>query len=380
MIKNDYLDFENQFRGSRDSIVQRLSQYEGVLSILADKYTRPRALDIGCGRGEWLEKCRQYDFQSTGIDSDQSMVAFSKQLGLNIIDGDFNSILKSFDNGSLELITLFHVIEHLTNFEINQLILQCKRLLSNDGLLLFETPSIDNLQVSTRTFFLDPTHINQINPDQITYLVRKLGFFSSNYFYINSANKNRQFENNLNTIYKDVAQDILVISCLSAQIKNELDLKNSIWYSKLDIGISTSEAIFNFDKNFENTKLKQKDLYLKLESRINYLEKRAFFIFKLIDKIRYSYIFKIFRKIFINITNMFRRMNNLIKYFIRFLIKLNIRLLYRKILSFLDYKKTKKIKNSDKYKVNNRYISYFYRSPSAKTIYNNLISKKKMNK
>ena len=54
MKANLYSDFEEAFRGTRAEIIQRLSGYEGLLAEYA-KQTEPQALDIGCGRGEWLQ-------------------------------------------------------------------------------------------------------------------------------------------------------------------------------------------------------------------------------------------------------------------------------------------------------------------------------------
>ena len=51
------------------------------------------------------------------------------------------------------------------------LIEECNRVLTDNGLLIIETPSIDNLTVSTKSFYLDPTHINLINPDWISFFI-----------------------------------------------------------------------------------------------------------------------------------------------------------------------------------------------------------------
>ena len=76
---------------------------------------------------------------------------------------------------------------YIENEELSLLIEQCYRILTEDGLLIMETPSIDNLIVSTKTFYIDHTHINPINPDSISFLLEKSGFSNVKYYYINGG-------------------------------------------------------------------------------------------------------------------------------------------------------------------------------------------------
>ena len=60
MDEDYYLKFENTFRGSRTEIIERLKIYLPLLT--AAKQTSAEqinGIDIGCGRGEWLELCNQ---------------------------------------------------------------------------------------------------------------------------------------------------------------------------------------------------------------------------------------------------------------------------------------------------------------------------------
>ena len=79
-----YTEFENNFRGSREQIMDVLSNYDGVIDYILkiDKY--PTLLDIGSGRGEWIGKCNAKGFKSIGIELDTKLANDCKKLNLNI--------------------------------------------------------------------------------------------------------------------------------------------------------------------------------------------------------------------------------------------------------------------------------------------------------
>ena len=55
---NFYLNLENTFRGPRDEISERLKIYNGIIKKVSDICLKPKVLDIGSGRGEWLLNCK----------------------------------------------------------------------------------------------------------------------------------------------------------------------------------------------------------------------------------------------------------------------------------------------------------------------------------
>ena len=108
-----YLDFENNFRGSRNQIRDILSNYDGLIQYVLDTDDHPRLLDIGSGRGEWLQKCSDLGFESIGIEINSDMAEFCENIGLNILRGDAISLLKDIPDNSFSLISAFHIIEHI---------------------------------------------------------------------------------------------------------------------------------------------------------------------------------------------------------------------------------------------------------------------------
>ena len=127
-MKNSfYRAFEERFRGSRERIKKRQSIYLPFIKPLYQHYPDGIVLDIGCGRGEWLELMRDAGIPAKGIDLDEGMLEAGLSLGLNMEKGDGIEFLKNMDDESAIAITSFHVIEHIS-FEV----LQPKKTGSNE--------------------------------------------------------------------------------------------------------------------------------------------------------------------------------------------------------------------------------------------------------
>lgn len=171
-----YRAFEDRYRGSRELIKQRLTQYQPFLDALKNSFTACHALDIGCGRGEWLELLSEQGFQAQGIDLDEGMLAACRERNLDAIHADALSFLKQQPANSLHLISAFHVVEHITFDQRHEWIRLAFNALVPGGLLLLETPNPESLLVSTTEFYLDPTHIQPIPPNLLAFSTEYAGF------------------------------------------------------------------------------------------------------------------------------------------------------------------------------------------------------------
>ncbi|WP_207842894.1 bifunctional 2-polyprenyl-6-hydroxyphenol methylase/3-demethylubiquinol 3-O-methyltransferase UbiG, partial [Pseudomonas sp. 69_B] len=171
-----YRALEERFRASRDEIRHRQEGYRPWLDALKRMRAQPRAFDIGCGRGEWLELLEESGFAAHGVDLDDSMLAACHERGLNAENRDALAALQAMPDGCLELVTAFHVVEHLPFDYLAALLVESRRVLSPGGLLLLETPNGENLIVGTNNFYLDPTHQRPVPSLFLDFLCQFGGF------------------------------------------------------------------------------------------------------------------------------------------------------------------------------------------------------------
>jgi O-antigen chain-terminating methyltransferase len=171
-----YVEFEDRFRGSRESIKARQRHYLDLVSDATAGRASARCVDIGCGRGEWLELLRERGLQACGLDLDVGMVMSASRLGLDAREGDGIAWLEAQPQASLDVITAFHVIEHLSFERVLRLLDASLRALTPNGVAIFETPNPENLLVATNSFHLDPTHLRPIPPPLAEFLAHQRGF------------------------------------------------------------------------------------------------------------------------------------------------------------------------------------------------------------
>jgi O-antigen chain-terminating methyltransferase len=170
-----YVAFEDACRGDRASIRKSQEYYLPLLGS-PDNYTSNKLLDLGCGRGEWLQLMSEHQWDVCGIDLNLLMVQQCQQEGLNAEQTDALSYLRETPDNSLAIVTGFHIIEHLPFDVLFGVFAEAMRVLVPGGRILFETPNPENLLVASHTFYHDPTHRNPITPTSIEFLASYNGF------------------------------------------------------------------------------------------------------------------------------------------------------------------------------------------------------------
>jgi O-antigen chain-terminating methyltransferase len=176
MTERFYLSFEDKYRGSRDLIKLRLRVYLPFIEPLMALYEEAKVVDLGCGRGEWLELLVEAGFQPYGVDVDPGMLAVCEDRGLNVELKDVIAALKELSDSSQIVVSGFHVVEHLPFANLQILVQEALRVLKPGGLLILETPNPENILVATLNFYLDPTHQRPIPPDLLSFLPVYYGF------------------------------------------------------------------------------------------------------------------------------------------------------------------------------------------------------------
>lgn len=171
-----YVTFEDQFRGTRDNIKQRQRTYIPTIKGANAGTTERPILDLGCGRGEWLELMKANALFARGVDMNRIMVSQCHQLGLDVVEADAITYLRNLESASMGAITGFHIIEHLPLKTLIAWLDESFRVLKPGGVVIFESPNPENLTVGACNFYLDPTHIKPLPPVMTSFLLEARGF------------------------------------------------------------------------------------------------------------------------------------------------------------------------------------------------------------
>lgn len=175
--KNFYSTFSDQHRGSRELVMARLkAAYLSFIEPLKQMYPDCPALDLGCGRGEWLELLAACGFSPHGIDLDEGMLAACLRRGFSVEQQDATAAFTHLADESQVVVSGFHLVEHLPLESLQTLMGEAFRVLKPGGLLILETPNPENILVSTSGFFLDPTHQRPIPLHLLKFFAEYYGF------------------------------------------------------------------------------------------------------------------------------------------------------------------------------------------------------------
>lgn len=171
-----YRAFEEKYRGSRELIKSRLRAYLPFVNPLAELEKGGKTIDLGCGRGEWLELMTELGFTASGVDLDEGMLDDCLSLGLLAKKGDAVAFLSALPDESQVIVSAFHVVEHISFEQLQTIISEALRVLKPGGLLIMETPNPENIVVATCTFYCDPTHQRPIPSLLLSFLPEYYGF------------------------------------------------------------------------------------------------------------------------------------------------------------------------------------------------------------
>ncbi len=171
-----YIAFEDAFRGSREEIRDRLrANLEPIRRAGAGAPEHP-ILDLGCGRGEWLELLRVEGLAAYGIDGNSMMIERARAAGIDARHEALQSHLAGLPDACRSAVTAFHVVEHLPFPTLIDTLDEALRVLVPGGILLLETPNPETIRVGATTFHYDPTHVRPLPPDVLAFMVGQRGF------------------------------------------------------------------------------------------------------------------------------------------------------------------------------------------------------------
>jgi O-antigen chain-terminating methyltransferase len=165
-----YRGIEDGLRGSEFETRESMQDY----AARADAH-QP-VLEMGCGRGEFLDLCVEHRITAQGIDSNERSVASLRARGLDAVLGMIPADLRSMEDQSYGSILAAHVVEHLQSDDLIALFAEARRLLRGGGLFMIETPNAQSIAMASTDFWRDPTHVAPRPAAVLTVLGRQFGF------------------------------------------------------------------------------------------------------------------------------------------------------------------------------------------------------------
>ena len=172
-----YVGFEDQFRGSQATIRQRLESYlpyfDGAENVL----------DVGCGRGEFLDLLKARGIAARGLDLNHEMVQVCRARGLDVDQADVVSYLERVPDGSLGGLFAAQVVEHLQPGYLLRFLELAHHALRPGAPLVLETLNPACWVAFFESFIRDITHVWPLHPETLRYLVLASGFSTARIEY-----------------------------------------------------------------------------------------------------------------------------------------------------------------------------------------------------
>ena len=182
----DYYWFESIHRGDRELIKGRHKPY-------LDYFTGcENVLDLGCGRGEFLELMNEKGIGGYGIDIEGDAVQYCVDAGLDARQAEAIEHISGLPDESLDGIFLSQVAEHLTPSELIEMIGLAYVKMKVGGYIIAETPNPQCLLIFASFFYADLSHVQPIHPETMRFLLLSAGFRDVEVKFTNPAPRNQR--------------------------------------------------------------------------------------------------------------------------------------------------------------------------------------------
>ncbi|MFB3896564.1 MAG: class I SAM-dependent methyltransferase [bacterium] len=162
--------FNEKFRDTVDAIKKRQQVYLDYFK------GRTNVVDLGCGRGEFLDLLHEHNISALGIDINEEMIAAIRQRGLQAQTANLLDFLNQSPENSFDGIFSAQVIEHLTLPDIRRMLGLCYQKMQPNGVIIIETLNPLSYYSYSRNYLLDLTHQRPLHPQALKFLMQCDGF------------------------------------------------------------------------------------------------------------------------------------------------------------------------------------------------------------
>jgi O-antigen chain-terminating methyltransferase len=165
----DYGRFAERFRGTEEYVKSTQSFYRPYFE------GKQNVLDLGCGRGEFLELLRDLGAPGHGIDLSDESIAICRHKGLEAERADLFDYLENLPEASLDGIFCSQVVEHIAPDRLPEMIKLAASRLQRNGVIAIETPNPECLAIFATHFYLDPTHQRPVPHPLLAFYLEEFG-------------------------------------------------------------------------------------------------------------------------------------------------------------------------------------------------------------
>ena len=195
-------------------------KYQNILNYFKNNIPK-RVLEIGCGTGGILSFFKSKNFDCYGVDYENDHLDYARKNQINV-SSSLEDIHEEFD-----IIVLSHVLEHLISFD--DILYKCKKLLSKEGIIYVEVPSIESI---TKHYdynilnFMHIAHVTHFTKNTFINFINLKGFEIK---YINSGiHAIIKPHNNRNEIINNYKDTINILNNIKMKKKYIYPLKFSL--------------------------------------------------------------------------------------------------------------------------------------------------------
>jgi O-antigen chain-terminating methyltransferase len=231
-----YPAFEAAFRGSEADIAERLAGYAKVFASADD------VLDVGCGRGEFLDLLRSRGLSVRGVDLNHEMVEICRARGLDVQHGDALSYLRSLPDGSLGGLFAAQVVEHLAPDYLLAFLNEAQRVLQSGAPIVLETINVACWYAFFQSYIRDITHARPLHPETLKYLVIASGFAAAEIEFRVPVPEADRLQAPAEVAWRPTGDDQEAILSLSRTVGEHADTLNKLLFTYLDYAVIARKA------------------------------------------------------------------------------------------------------------------------------------------
>jgi SAM-dependent methyltransferase/uncharacterized protein YoxC len=226
-----YPAFEAAFRGSEADIGERLTRYVDIFAGAGD------VLDVGCGRGEFLDLLRQHGVSARGLDLNHEMVELCRARGLDVTHGDALTYLRGLPDGALGGLFAAQVVEHLQPDYLLAFLSEAQRVLRPSAPIVLETINVACWYAFFQSYVRDITHARPLHPDTLRYLVTASGFTGADVEFRMPVPPADRLQGPPEIVWRPTGEDKDAIVTLARTVEENVDLLNRLLFTHLDYAV-----------------------------------------------------------------------------------------------------------------------------------------------